>query len=75
MSLVSRPFILDFAGATLDVPSNQWPDKIMRRHRAEKQRQFGSRWPKVQEVVREFRKMGIYLSDVKPGNIEFGDDE
>jgi len=28
-------------------------------------------WPEVQRVVRAFRQWGIYLADVKPGNIEF----
>src|SRR5262245_16913367 len=68
--IVSAPFVLDFAGAYLDTPPD-FPDDVMEAWRAEKQEQFGDRWPTVQAVMREFRKMGIYLADVKPGNIMF----
>ena len=40
---------------------------------AEKAEQFGERWSKVQALMWGFSKLGIYLADVKPGNIEFGD--
>jgi hypothetical protein len=42
----------------------------------EKREQFESRWPEVQLLIRQFRSYGIYLADVKPGNVMFdGDDE
>lgn len=68
MEVVSPPFVLDFAGAYLDFPPD-FPDDVMERWRAEKREQFGADWPRVQDVMREFRSMGIYLADVKPGNI------
>lgn len=72
MRIVSPPFVLDFAGAYLDVPPD-FPDEVMQEWRAEKREQFGERWPIVQAIMREFRKLGIYLADVKPGNIMFRD--
>jgi hypothetical protein len=72
MEIVRPPFVLDFAGAYLDRPPD-FPEEIMADWRAEKKEQFGERWPQVQDVMREFRKLGIYLADVKPGNIMFRD--
>jgi hypothetical protein len=72
MEIVSPPFVLDFAGAYLDTPPD-FPDEVMEAWRAEKKEQFGDRWPAVQAIMREFRKLGIYLADVKPGNIMFRD--
>jgi hypothetical protein len=70
MEIVSPPFVLDFAGAYLDTPPD-FPDDVMEAWHAEKKEQFGDRWPTVQAIMREFRKLGIYLADVKPGNIMF----
>ena len=70
MEIVSPPFVLDFAGAYLDGPPD-FPEEIMEEWRAEKREQFGAQWPIVQDVMREFRKLGIHLADVKPGNIMF----
>jgi hypothetical protein len=68
MRIVSPPFVLDFAGAYLDFPP-EFPDDVMEAWRAEKREQFGADWARVQDIMREFRSMGIYLADVKPGNI------
>ncbi|MBI3861327.1 MAG: hypothetical protein HY290_05480 [Planctomycetia bacterium] len=70
MEIVSPPFVLDFAGAYLDQEPD-FPEEVMAEWRAEKKEQFGDRWGEVQSIMREFRKMGIYLADVKPGNILF----
>jgi len=32
---------------------------------------FEDKWPLVKRIIREFKSYGIYLSDVKPGNIVF----
>jgi hypothetical protein len=48
-------------------------EEVMEEWRAEKAEQFGDRWPEVQRVVAAFHRWGIYLADVKPGNIEFKD--
>lgn len=70
MEIVSPPFVLDFAGAYLDTPPD-YPEDVLEEWRAEKTEQFGERWPEVKRVMSEFRALGIFLADVKPGNIEF----
>lgn len=70
MTIVRPPFVLDFAGAYLD-RAPDYPDEVMEEWLAEKVEQFGERWPEVRRVVAAFRQWGIYLADVKPGNIEF----
>ena len=73
MSIVSPPFVLDFAGAYLDQKPDYLPE-VMAEWMEEKAEQFGERWQKVQAILWAFSKLGVYLADVKPGNIEFGDD-
>lgn len=73
MSVVTPPFVLDFAGAYLDQRPD-YPQDVMDEWRAEKAEQFGNRWPEVQAIMRAFASLGIYLADVKPGNIEFAGD-
>jgi hypothetical protein len=72
MTIVQRPFVLDFAGAHLDArpgfPAEVWAD-----WEAEKREQFEGRWPMVEKVLAAFEELGIYLLDVSPGNIGFLD--
>src|SRR5262245_28840049 len=49
MTIVERPFILDFAGAYLDFPPD-YSEQVLAEWRAEKQEQFGPRWPEVQAI-------------------------
>ena len=70
MTIVSPPFVLDFAGAYLD-RRPPFDEEIMAEWRAEKAEQFGDRWPTVRLLMSSFVPFGIYLADVKPGNIEF----
>ena len=71
MGIVSRPFVLDFAGAYLDQRPD-YPDDVIEEWQAEKLEQFGAeRWEIVQDIMAEFARMEIYLADVKPGNIMF----
>jgi len=73
MGIVSPPFVLDFAGAYLDARPN-YPDEVMLEWRAEKREQFGThRWSVVQSIMASLARYGIYLADVKPGNITFVD--
>jgi hypothetical protein len=72
MTVVRRPFLLDFGGAYLDRPPD-YPKHVLRRWRAEKRWQFGKRWPDVESILTELEAYGIYLADVNPGNITFGD--
>ena len=69
MTIVRRPFVLDFAGAQLDSPPD-FPPEIMMEFMAEKKMQFGDlRWPKVLEILGELETMGIFLTDISPSNI------
>jgi hypothetical protein len=54
MSIVARPFVLDFAGAWLDKPPD-FPDEIWAEWEAEKRDQFEARWPEVQAVRARWR--------------------
>ena len=68
MEIVSPPFVLDFAGAYLNFPP-EYPDDVMATWRAEKREQYEDDWPWVQEIMSDLASIGIYLADVKPGNI------
>lgn len=72
MQIVSPPFTLDFASAYLDEPPPYAGTKeIMRQWESEKRAQFEDRWPIVKSLMSDFRRIGIHLADVKPGNITF----
>jgi hypothetical protein len=70
MTIVRPPFVLDFASAYLD----RRPDysaEVMEDWATEKREQFGDDWPEVELIMAAFERYGIYLADVKPGNILF----
>jgi hypothetical protein len=71
MSIVARPFILDFAGAYLDAapdfPDETWVGETQKRD------QFDARWPKVGTVLAALEELGIHMVDVSPSNIAFLD--
>ena len=71
MTAVSRPFVLDFVSAGIGRPLIDWPRQVLRRQEAKTRADFGADWPRVRQVIVEFRRLGIYLSDIKRGNIEF----
>ena len=70
MTTVSPPFVLDFGGAYLDQPPDYSP-QVWADWEEEKSEQFEDNWPAVEEILAEFRLMGIYIADVNPGNIRF----
>jgi len=72
MSIVTRPFVLDFAGAYLDAPP-AFPDEIWTDWEAQKSEQFDIRWPKVQAVLAALTDLDIHMVDVSPSNIAFLD--
>jgi hypothetical protein len=72
MTIVRRPFVLDFASAYLDSDKRpEFPDDTWATWEEEKREQFDWRWPVVKEVLAAFGRLGIYLFDVSPGNIGF----
>jgi len=71
MSIVTRPFVLDFAGAYLDAPPD-FPGETWAEWETAKQEQFDERWPEVRAVLAALQQLGIYMVDVSPGNVAFG---
>lgn len=72
MSIVTRPFVLDFAGAYLDAPPD-FPAETWAEWEAQKRDQFEARWPKVQAVLAALEEWDIHMIDVSPSNIAFLD--
>ena len=70
MSIVTRPFALDFAGAYLDARPD-FSDELWAEWEAGKRDQFDVRWPEVEAVLAALREMDIYMVDVSPSNIAF----
>lgn len=70
LTIVKRPFILDFASARLDRP-HPFPEEILREWEEDRRAHFGERWPAVEDVMFEFRLLGVFLTDVHPRNIAF----
>jgi hypothetical protein len=70
MSIVTRPFVLDFAGAYLDAPPD-FPEDTWAEWKAGMREQFETRWPTVEAVLAALEAMDIYLLDVSPSNIAF----
>lgn len=50
MSLVSRPYVLDFAGAYLEWALD-FSEEVMADWQADKQEQFGNQWPEVLQIL------------------------
>lgn len=61
MTIVSPPFCLDFGGAYLDRPPD-YSDQTWADWEAEKSEAFEERWPDVEEILTDFRLMGIYIA-------------
>lgn len=68
MTIVSRPYVLDFAAVTIDRPP-EFPPDVMAEWEGEWRERFGEDWPKAQAIVWELERLGIYLTDVSPSNI------
>jgi hypothetical protein len=66
LSIVKRPFLLDFARAYLDSPFPELDDPAWL---AERARKFGRDWPDVLRLLRALFQYGISYRDVHPGNI------
>ena len=72
MTIVSRPFVLDFAGAFLDQAPG-FSEEVMSDWLNEKYEQFGPHWPEVQLILAALKQYGIHMIDVHPNNISFDD--
>jgi hypothetical protein len=70
MTVVARPFLLDFAGAYLDAPP-EFSEEIWNEWKSEKREQFEDRWPIVQAALNALEELNIHMVDVSPTNISF----
>ena len=70
MTIVIRPFVLDFASAYLE-SAPEFSPEIWAEWEAEKCEQFGARWPRVQRVLEALENLGLQMMDVSPNNIAF----
>lgn len=68
IDIVQPPYVLDFAGAYLDDPPD-YPENVYQEWWEDKAEQFGDDWDLVQSIMATLAGRGIYLADVKPGNI------
>jgi hypothetical protein len=68
MTVVTRPFVLDFAGAYLDIPPD-FADEVWAQWEEDKREQFGSRWPDVLNVLAALEELEIHMIDVSPSNV------
>ncbi len=74
MTIVTPPFIIDFAGAYLD-KRPPFDEEILEGWEAEKREQFGEeRWSTVKSLMSAFAGLRIYLNDVHPRNVMFVDE-
>jgi hypothetical protein len=70
MTVVTRPFVLGFAGACLDAPP-EFSDEIWLEWESGKREQFDQRWSEVQAVLATLEEWDIYMVDVSPSNVAF----
>ena len=72
MTVVARPFVLDFAGAYLDVPP-EFSEEAWAQWEVEKEEQFEAHWSRVKAILRALEELDIHMVDVSPSNIAFLD--
>jgi hypothetical protein len=74
ISIVQRPFILDFAGARKPDEVPDFESLTLQEHHQRLEEMFGSRWTDALQVADAFRIItGFTLLDIHPGNIAFAD--
>jgi hypothetical protein len=74
MTIVDRPFVLDFAGAKLPSEIPDFEPEVMEEHYESLRELFGDRWSDALHIAAMFRReTGFELLDIHPGNIAFAD--
>jgi len=72
MTIVSPPFILDFANSALDVPPD-FPPEVWQEWFSQREEEFGRDWPEAHGIYDTLRnRWGIYHLDLSPRNFNFG---
>jgi hypothetical protein len=72
MTIVERPYLLDFAHAEFQKPD--FPEDVWQEWEEERKELFGSDWRKVKRVLAALEGLGIYYLDPHPMNIAFEDE-
>lgn len=70
MTVVTPPYVLDFAGAYLDFPP-EFSDEVWADWERKNQEQFGADWPMAQMLLGELQDFGIHMHDPSPSNMRF----
>lgn len=70
MTVVSRPFLLDFGSAYLDVPPD-FPEGVIEQWKTDLAERFEADLPEVKRVIDRFADLGIFLTDLHPHNLSF----
>ncbi|MCW5558504.1 MAG: hypothetical protein KIT22_11825 [Verrucomicrobiae bacterium] len=71
MTVVERPYVLDFAGAYLDEDAPQFPEEVWETWEADKREKFGEHWREVKAMLAALEEYDIHMLDVNPGNVAF----
>jgi len=68
MTVVSPPYVVDFAGARLKRPE-PFDEEIIAEWTKSKREEFGDDWPSVKRLMFAFETRGVFLMDVHPKNV------
>lgn len=68
MSIVARPFMVDYAQAFLDSMPD-FPEEVWQERLETWREDYGEDWPRVQRALAGLEELGIYYLDVHRGNI------
>lgn len=69
LTRVRPPFLLDFAGAQLDVPFGWSADVLDDWHARLREMHGDAGYARALSVIDAFESLGIYLQDLNPGNL------
>jgi hypothetical protein len=71
MTIVTAPYLLDFASARLDW-GPEFPADVMVQWEADRAEEFGDNWSRVKAIIYQMEQLyGIILLDIHPRNISF----
>ncbi len=70
MTKVQAPFLLDFAAASLDTRPS-FSQEILDQWHADLEERYGERMSEVLLIIKALERLGIYLTDIHPGNLRF----
>jgi hypothetical protein len=72
MTVVTPPYLLDFASAYLLDKVPDFPDEVWEQYRSDLVEKFGPHWPRAIQVIDEFEaQTGLILLDPHLSNLKF----